>query len=495
MSKYFNPYTYTYQEINSSDYPAHLFNDIIVRYPPFDMSTINGNLPNGKNVEYLFSNNVKEGTVDFILWLTGLFHEYHTGIFGERLRVQEYVVNSCVKLLSNYIVQMKMDGVNEHDALFYHARIWLEETKSVVWKVFLQNCIVPNNLGKQQGVYSLFEAIILALDNAYFDYLNRCNLPEARGLSEIIPFNVWGAIFYSDLEQIDRSAPLTNEELAKIDVRKNIEYFYSIVADSVLHATAETKTRDYMDKFEALNSLFQRLFSDYIKRLKVRKIVSAQIVRYAISWWSNTATSILYRCFCVQSGFYAMEIKKGHKNVVNTKCIDGDDLTAHDKRSDMCETIISNIRQWCDDFKRIANNTWPEFNWSRALRDLDIHYEDLLERMKEEYLSPLITFDVQQFALFFEEAEFSELLNSVLDRSGNRRDGHKGCVYFLISEVGDFLGNEWFEKSAESVCNKKGSDARKLMRTHPNSDAIAAFSKVLHDCIPNLPNRDITYRS
>ena len=491
MSKYFNPYTRTHQEINSTLYSATLLKDIVVRYPPFDMSIINGRMPNGKHVEYLFSDNVKEGTVDFILWLTGLFHEYHTGKFGERLQIQEYTVDSCTKLLLNYINQIEKDGdVKVRDSLFYHTRIWLEETKSVVWRIFIQNCLTINVLGKQQGTFSLFEAIILALDNTYFDCLNRCNLPEAKALLGIIPFNVWEANYHFDVAQMDRSVPLTSEELAKVDVRKNIEYFYSIVSDHVLNATAAGKTRDYKDMVVDLDRLFQRLFSDYIKRLKVSKIVGTQTVHHAIAVWKDTATGILYRCFFVQSGFYAMEIKKGHIKVVNTKCLDGDDLDAHDKRSEMCETIITHIQRLCDDFDKTVSRTWPKYNWSQALNELDIQYEKLLSRMNKELLSPIIPLDVQQFILCFEEAEFSELLKSVLARSGKRRDGHLGCVYYLISEVGEVLGKEWFEKAAESVCDKKGSEARKAMRTHTGTDAMEVFSQVLHDCIPKLPYRD-----
>ena len=127
---------------------------------------------------------------------------------------------------------------------------------------------------------------------------------------------------------------------------------------------------------------------------------------------------------------------------------------------------------------------WKLGQWHGAIEKLGIDYSGLYTAMKDSYFSG-ITFE--EFKHSIQYANFSSIMKSARDKGS--RSGKSGCIYYMVSELGDNIGKDWLLSAAESVCNKTGQDAITIIRSHSGTEEMKKFEKVLLTYITNYKPR------
>lgn len=293
-----------------------------------------------------------------------------------------------------------------------------------------------------------------------------------KDFSSIILYNFWGQEYSSKKKNIDYRLPLTTEDREIIDNKDNRRRFF-IECEQLF--TNREPSKDLHQK----SLFFEALFKDYIFRLR-ETIRDNSVLTFAPYYWKAITTVIMVRVLLSVSSpedeqashFDSEEYEHCYKAV-----------------SDICEDYRLNLtpgRQYCE--------------WSASLKELDIPYANLYEVMTrgDDKFFISSSLPLNEFKLGIIEANIKPLYDSVKDfcKSNNKMNSGKlGCIKYLVSELGDYLGDNWFEKAAESICEKKGSEAKNCMRNHTDTLGIKEFSKVLHDTIPTLPWRKKTKRT
>ena len=482
LMKIYNPFIKAYLEFDLSSLPAVLVENTETAVPFYDMSALNGITLKGKMVEFVTSFIPKEEVVDFVVWVSSLFFEYHSNRWGSREYMQGLARESCVRLFDRYVEKCTSPGEDDHRLVNLRALEWCSITNTVIWKVFLQFRRTKNPFNEEKGTWALLREMSDSLINSYTSYIYH---PYAI-LRKLIPYNFWGDDYNPDL--IDVSLPLSAVEQPQIDFMANIELFSRKIEEFLSEVGKGRRNEEVRSSLEKVEDLLISLLRDYTRRLVYQpETPDERVICGLVNNWQEMTSLIIHRCYTLSSGDFSIAWDSGYSEI-NVPTIDGDQDSTPEKTYRATIHLLNKVRRICDQYiVRIKRDGIPQ-SWEKTLRELGIDYDKLYNWMEVEG-DMFLSFRKKAFVRSFYFADFADLLNAVRKHSGSKRDGHVGFIKFMISELGDNLDKKWLTKAAESISSKKGSEAIAEIRAHSDGLFVKQNKAILSECCKNYKER------
>ena len=360
------------------------------------------------------------------------------------------------------------------ETICFNITNWCEQMKSLVNHIdcnYHDDMVITNRgWGVDFTIRSLFDSIDRD-KGCFFDELAESNY--GRAFSSVVLYNFWGEEYSNKKKSIDFRLPLTTEDMEIINNRDNRNRFFYKCEQLFIYG--ETS-----HDIHPLSLFFEGLFKDYISRIH-KEFPDNSVLSFAAFYWKTTTLIVLDR---VSRHRPTME-EDGWMENFNSE----DYISCYKAITDICERYL--IRE---------NSGSQYYEWSPTIELLNIQYADLYRLMTtgdDKFFIPS-SLSLVDFKCGIEEANIKALYDAVEDfckTNAKMNSGKLGCIKFLVSELGNQLGEKWFEKAAESICEKKGSEAKNYMRSHTDTLAIKAFSEVLHNTIPTLIRRKKSKRT
>lgn len=471
--------------IDENGYPVDLPDLGSFLYPPYMMPYLE---QNGITVRYQEDDDLDTAhrwAIQYWILLNSHFAEFHNSPLGDENRIISMAVDECEILFRGFMATVLAWKNCSFRMSDLQAKLWVESTKRIVWAAFRNNRLSSDTMNKRRGTSRLLKDLFFTLDKLYDSFSESAPDSPYTSVEARILYNLWGDDYRQMYESTIKKDILTSSDKAKVNVEENKREFYDEVEERIRVATEESSELAFDAKAKALCRDLERLFVDYMRRIRITKITDGAVTDFICNHWKDVTIAILHRAYTILTAEYAVAVSKGRLSTL-APCEDGEEMYAHDKRAKIVEMASMTVDTICSEFVN-KGKTHP---WDAKLKALDVHFDDLYMAMKDEYFTGITR---RAFEYAIREADFHEILIAA-QRKG-MRSGKIGAIYFFISELGDNLGNEWLYKAAESVTTLKGSDAVKKIRSHSKTDHQKAFKELLKKHITYYKPREQRQRS
>lgn len=403
--------------------------------------------------------------VQFTAWFVFLLIKSVNDIRTDSSKI---ACDTSIRLFSSFFRRLKDETRFSLEDISFNITNWVEFYEDVVNYIeyFYHDDLINSTTGSGISftVRYLYYKIESEEEKA-FDALAEVYYGK-KFLDEML-YNFWGDDFSLKRKKIDYRLPLTTEEKAAINKRDNRHRMFDECRQLFMEDNSDIGIR-------RTSLFFEKLFKDYISRIR-DNIQDVSVLPFATYYWKTITFIIMGRVLYESRDF---EDEGGPR--FNYEDYDH----CHHAISDICERYLEQLKSGS-----------PYCEWCSSIKDLDIHYDELYNKMtmgnNKFFIASCLT--LADFTRGFEEANMKPLYVAVDDFCRNNskgKSGKLGCIRYMISELGNYLGEEWLLKAAESVCSKKGREAKNLMRNHTDTRAIKDFSDVIHGAIPHLPYRE-----
>lgn len=471
-------YNYSFP-VDERGYPKDLPNIEAFPVVPYYMPALE---QYGVKVEYENTqfNTSQLWTVRFFLLLNTHFNTYHNHSERDKGSIISQAQEECEVLFAVFVQSLERAGESPSRIVLL-ARCWVETTKGIVWSAFRYHRLSTDTLKKRRSTAPLLKELITTLDSLYETEAEDDLITRFPSYEKTILFNLWADRLYWIIPEIKAEESFLTTNKKYVDYQENKKACYATVEDLVKDATSENKEAEFNKKVNSCIDFVEKMFVDYCRRFQQQPDASEEIIVQAINHWEIVFLSILQRVFTVLSADNAVWIAKEDLSCLVPN-LDGEELYAYEKRSAIVESTLAAIKKLTREYL----SKGLEKPWTARLLELGIDYAGLYQAMKDDVFSG-ISFDV--FRSSFAEADFHTIMASA-NKKGER-SGKRGCVYFLISELGHNLGDEWLLKAAESVCEFKGKKAITKIRSHSTTDSMKDMRRHLTKHITNYRLRPI----
>lgn len=395
--------------------------------------------------------------IEFYLLLNSHFAFFHNHTTDNEEEIISSAVDECIELFKAYIkaIYYYRERLSENNKvipfshLFSQVKLWIEDTKSVVWSAFRNNRVSSDPLNKKRGTARLLRELLCTLDELYSSFVEDPSESPYQIIDNYIFYNLWGDQYAHLKVEITQKDILTTDEKAIIDIQENKRACYSAIESRIKEATECEEEAIFHQKVESLCLLIEQMFIDYMRFYKKEKNLDSGLLRIICTHWQYETEAIIFRAYANLSAEYAVELTKGHHSCIKP-CTDGEEMYAHEKCWFIADKAKSTVSHICSDF---VSNVLP-LPWLTRLNALDINYDSLYIAIKEKCL-PWTSLSDFKYAITY--ADFDRIMVGAKERGS--KSGAIGGIRFLISELGDKIGKDWLIKAAESITSKKGGKA------------------------------------